>query len=79
MSAFEILLISRLAIDNTWCWRLQKQLSQIETQRMTGIEPQKNFRKEVNGAEEKFKQDSAAYLQRLINEREKAKPKLTNP
>ena len=79
MSAFEILLISRLAIDDTWCWRLQKQLSQIETQRMPGIESQKKFREEVNGAEEKFKQDSAAYLQRLINEREKAKPKLTNP
>jgi hypothetical protein len=79
MSAFEILLISRLAIDDTWCWRLQKQFSQIETQRMPGIESQKNFREEVNGAEEKFKQDSVAYLQRLINEREKAKPKLTNP
>jgi hypothetical protein len=79
MSAFEILLISRLAIDDTWCWRLQKQLSQIKTQRMPGIESQKNFGKEVNGAEEKFKQDSAAYLQRLINEREKTKPKLTNP
>ena len=79
MSAFEILLISRLAIDDTWCWRLQKQLSQIETQRMSGIESQKNFREEVNCAEEKFKQDSVAYLQRLMNEREKAKPKLTNP
>ena len=79
MSAFEILLISRLAIDDTWCWRLQKQLSKIETQRMAGIESQKNFREEVNGAEEKFKQASAAYLQRLINEREKTKPKLTDP
>jgi hypothetical protein len=59
--------------------RLQKQLSQIEPQRMPSIESQENFRKEVNGAEEKFKQDSAAYLQRLINEREKTKPKLTNP
>jgi hypothetical protein len=46
---------------------------------MPGIESQKNFREEVNGAEEKFKQDSVAYLQRLINEQEKAKPKLTNP
>jgi hypothetical protein len=79
MSAFEILLISRFAIDDTWCWILQKQLSQIEPQRMPGIESQENFGKEVNGAEEKFKQDSVAYLQRLINEREKTKPKLTNP
>ncbi|MGD0072685.1 MAG: hypothetical protein ABSB71_14145 [Candidatus Bathyarchaeia archaeon] len=46
---------------------------------MPSIESQENFRKEVNGAEEKFKQDSVAYLQRLINEREKTKPKLTNP
>lgn len=79
MSAFEILVISRLAIDDTWCWRLEKQLSQIETQRMASIESQNIFREEVNNAEEKFKQDSAAYLQRLINEREKTKPKLTNP
>jgi len=46
---------------------------------MPSIESQENFRKEVNDAEEKFKQDSVAYLQRLINEREKTKPKLTNP
>jgi hypothetical protein len=46
---------------------------------MPGIEPQKNFREEVIGPEEKFKQDSAAYLQRLINEREKTKPKSTTP
>ena len=46
---------------------------------MPSIESQENFRKEVNDAEEKFKQDSIAYLQRLINEREKTKPKLTNP
>jgi hypothetical protein len=58
---------------------VQKQLSQTEPQKMPSIEPQKNFRKEVNAAEEKFKLDSAAYLQRLINEREKTKPKLTNP
>jgi len=59
--------------------RLQNQPSKIEPQRMPSIESQENFRKEVNGAEEKFKQDSVAYLQRLINEREKTKPKLTNP
>ena len=41
---------------------------------MPGIESQKNFREEVNNAEEEFKQASSAYLQRLINEREKTKP-----
>jgi hypothetical protein len=64
------LLISRLAIDKTWCWRLQKQLSRTEPRRKTHVESQEIFRKEVN-AEEKFKKDSAAYLQRLINERKK--------
>ena len=73
MSNFEILLISRLAIDDTWCSRLQKQLSQIKSQNITGVESQKNFREEVNNAEEEFKQASTAYLQRLINEREKTK------
>ncbi|MGA3059019.1 MAG: hypothetical protein ABSD92_01475 [Candidatus Bathyarchaeia archaeon] len=32
---------------------------------------QKNPKKKVIDAEEKFKQDAAAYLQRLINKREK--------
>jgi hypothetical protein len=38
---------------------------------MPSIESKENFRKEINDAEEKFKQDSIAYLQRLINERKK--------
>jgi hypothetical protein len=54
---------------------LQKQLSQIEIQNISGIEPQKNFREETNNSEEEFKRASAAYLQRLINEREKTKQK----
>jgi hypothetical protein len=38
---------------------------------MPSIESKENFRKEINDAEEKFKQDSIAYLQRLIDERKK--------
>jgi hypothetical protein len=52
---------------------LQKQLSQIEIQNIIGIELQKNFREKTNNAEEEFKRASAAYLQRLINERQKTK------
>jgi hypothetical protein len=54
-------------------FEMQKQLSQIEIQNIIGIEPQKNFREKTNNAEEEFKRASAAYLQRLINEREKTK------
>jgi len=52
---------------------LQKQLLQIDTQSISGIESQKNFSEKVNNAEEEFKQASAAYLQLLINKREKTK------
>jgi hypothetical protein len=44
---------------------------------MSNIESQ-NFRKKANDTEEKFKQDSIAYLQRLRNEQEKTKTKFTN-
>jgi hypothetical protein len=52
---------------------MQKQPQQIKPQRTLSIEHQKNPRKETHDAEEKFKRDSAAYLQRLINEREKSR------
>jgi hypothetical protein len=51
---------------------LEKSLSQIETSQITGVESQ-DFREEANSAEKKFIQAAAAYLQRLINEREKTK------
>jgi len=47
-----------------WCWGMQNQPFQSEFQRRQ--------------AEEKFKQDSIAYLQRLRKEREKKTPKHTN-
>jgi hypothetical protein len=42
---------------------------QIEPQRIPNMESQ-NFGKEANEAEEKFKKDSAVYLQHLISGRE---------
>ncbi|MGD0646046.1 MAG: hypothetical protein ABSA75_14165 [Candidatus Bathyarchaeia archaeon] len=58
---------------------MQEQAPQIKVQRTLSIEHQKNLRKKAHDAEEKFKRDSAAYLQRLISEREKTKPTSTNP
>jgi hypothetical protein len=65
-------LISSLAIHDTWCLRLQEQLSQIESLGNPSAESQENSKAQNNiTAEEKFKKDSIAYLHRLRNEREK--------
>jgi len=69
-------LISSLAILDTWCLRLQEQLSQIEPLGNPSAESQENSKAQNNlTAEEKFIQDSIAYLHRLRDEREKKLPK----
>jgi predicted GIY-YIG superfamily endonuclease len=54
--------------------KMQKTLSQIEPRRRRGNESHE-FKKDASDEEEKFKQASIAYLERLINERKKINPK----